>query len=43
MMFFEVVHDINGHTKADHAPFSPAGEQRAFNQNIKNVYSHDAN
>ena len=37
---FRVVHDINGHTKADHAPFTPAGENRAFIEH-KKLYSHD--
>ena len=37
---FRAVHDINGHTKADHAPFTPAGEQLAFNEH-KKLYSHD--
>ena len=38
---FRAVHDINGHNKADHAPFTPAGEQRAFVQH-KKMYSNDA-
>jgi len=38
---FRAVHDINGHNKADHAPFTPAGEQRAFVQH-KKMYSDDA-
>ena len=34
---FRAVHDINGHNKADHAPFTPAGVAASFCSAQKNV------
>ena len=38
---FRAVHDINGHNKANHSPFTPEGEQRAYLQH-KKMYSPEA-
>lgn len=38
---FRSVHDINGHNKANRAPFTPEGEQRSFLEH-KKLYSQEA-